>query len=377
MSGTDLVVITPSRGRPRQLNELAHAVAQSTRGRAVVVGLVDVDDPKLAHYRALPCVVVSGTRKSLSGWTNHAAHQLVTTAWSWLTGQREPPRYLASLGDDHRPLTPDWDRKLIAAIEAMDGPGWAYGDDGLQGANMPTAWVQSSELVRGLGWMMLPTCRHFCVDNVVLYLGTEAGRLAYVPDVRIEHLHPVAGKAAWDDTYSAAAIPANVQADRWAFTNWRLGGLAADARTVQSLRFQRREQPVVAMDSDPAAGGNRIQADDGRDEEGRLPEPLDAAYHGDPEAMKYQRPGMPLSQPAGTGPVVSTPVEDGTDVDESAAAQGPAPQPDEEDDDGHGEDEHGDRPPGGLHSSTTAGTLVGAAPAKKAAAKKAAPAKDA
>jgi hypothetical protein len=56
--------------------------------------------------------------------------------------ERDPPRYLASLGDDHRPRTKGWDRRLIDAIESLGGaPGIAYGDDKLQGAALPTAWV--------------------------------------------------------------------------------------------------------------------------------------------------------------------------------------------------------------------------------------------
>lgn len=82
---------------------------------------------------------------------------------------------------------------------------------------------------------------------------------------------------------------------------------------------------MVEINPDPNAGGNRVQADDGRDEHGRLPEPLDSAHwppvEGGPAIIL---PGLPPGQPAGTGPVVSTPVEDtgAVDVDDSAAAQG-------------------------------------------------------
>lgn len=65
---------------------------------------------------------------------------------------------------------------------------------------------------------------------------------------------------------------------------------------------------MVEVNPDPTAGGNRIQPDDGRDAEGRLPEPLDAAHwqSGNPDSPQLEaRPGMPASQPAGTGPVAS------------------------------------------------------------------------
>jgi len=65
---------------------------------------------------------------------------------------------------------------------------------------------------------------------------------------------------------------------------------------------------MVTTDDRPDAGGNTEQPDDGRDEQGRLPEPLDSAHYppvdGGPAIVT---PGLPLSQPAGTGPVISTP----------------------------------------------------------------------
>jgi len=224
----DLVVITPSRDRPRQLNELTHAVWETTGGRADVLGLVDFDDPQRAAYKALPVRIWTGERKSLSGWTNHAALAL-------LDGP-EPPRYLASLGDDHRPRTRDWNLKLTAAIEALPGGvGIAYGNDLLQGGHKPTAWVVSAELVHAVGWMMLPTCGHMYVDDAVLALGQAANRIVYRPDVVIEHLHPAAGKARWDDSYRASNATARYEADRQAFEAWKRDGLAADVAKVKTM----------------------------------------------------------------------------------------------------------------------------------------------
>lgn len=114
---------------------------------------------------------------------------------------------------------------------------------------------------------------------------------------------------------------------------------------------------MVEMNPDPTAGGNRKQPDDGRDAEGRLPEPLDAAHwppvEGGPAIVL---PGMALGQPAGTGPVVSTPLDDAEvpDVEDSAAAQRAAPPAPTE-----------DGPPPGLRTDTGAPGVPGK-PAKMA-----------
>lgn len=230
----DLVVVTPSRGRPRQLNELVHAVGETTAGRVEVIGLVDDDDPQRAAYKALfACDIWTGPRRSLVAWTNFCAAILLDAP----AGDR--PRYLASLGDDHRPRTRDWDRMLIDAIEDLDGPGFAYGNDLFQGPRMPTSWVVSADVVDAVDWMMLPACEHLFVDAAVLALGRAAERIVYCPSVVIEHMHPIAGKADWDESYRASNARGRYAADEAAYQAWLRGGLDADARKIRTLHGRR------------------------------------------------------------------------------------------------------------------------------------------
>jgi hypothetical protein len=209
---------------------MVDAVADTTAGRATVLGLVDRDDPSRLAYQAqtgVGCTVLAGARDTLSALTNRAARRPIAQRFE----------YLASLGDDHVPLTQDWDLDMIEAIRAMPGPGWAYGDDGFQGERCPTAWVQSRVLADELGWMMLPCCAHMFVDNAVLELGRASRRLAYLPDVKIEHQHFVAGKATLDQTYADTNHAAQYGRDGSAFATWRMHRLAEDCRTVTALRY--------------------------------------------------------------------------------------------------------------------------------------------
>lgn len=226
----DLAVIVPSRGRPQQLRELLDAIHDTAETDVrVLVGVDDDDYSALAAYQALAALpgveLRLGVRRSLSAWTNDLADFALTDG--------PPPRYLASMGDDHRPRTKGWDRRLIEAAESIGG-GIAYGDDKFQGGRLPTAWVVGADLVRAVGWMMLPQCAHLCVDNAVLELGRALGRIAYCPDVVIEHLHPAAGKGEVDDSYRETNSAERYAADRAAFERWRdEGGLFADAARVR------------------------------------------------------------------------------------------------------------------------------------------------
>lgn len=90
---------------------------------------------------------------------------------------------------------------------------------------------------------------------------------------------------------------------------------------------------MVTTNDDPKAGGNTDQPDDGRDSDGRLPEPLDSAHVGNPDGPGLDLPGMPASQPAGTGAVVSTPYQDPKDKAAQDARGGNTDQPEPAKDD--------------------------------------------
>jgi hypothetical protein len=109
------------------------------------------------------------------------------------------------MGDDHLPRTQNWDQAFIQALGINTGI--VYGDDLLQGANLPTAFGMSRDLVVELQGMTFPHCVHLFFDNFVKQLGLDLNYLKYLPDVIIEHLHPVAGKAEMDEGYARVNQP--------------------------------------------------------------------------------------------------------------------------------------------------------------------------
>lgn len=226
---TDLAIITPTRGRPERVREMIDAARGNAVGPVHIWLGIDRDDPLGDETIAatLDTSAIRDERRSLSAWTNHLARMALDSP--------DPPRYLASLGDDHRPRTPGWDQRLIDAIEAGGGSGFAYGNDLLQGQAMPTAWVVSADIVQTLGWMMLPGCAHMYVDAAILDLGLRARCITYRPDVIVEHVHPLAGKTGWDASYRETNTEARYAADRAAYEEWLGGGLEQDAAKIRAL----------------------------------------------------------------------------------------------------------------------------------------------
>jgi hypothetical protein len=69
---------------------------------------------------------------------------------------------------------------------------------------------------------------HMYLDDYWLALGSALQRITYLPDVVIEHVHPLAGKAKWDLGYTEVNGPAVYEQDRARYVDW-LDNEAIDA----------------------------------------------------------------------------------------------------------------------------------------------------
>lgn len=107
-------------------------------------------------------------------------------------------KYVGFMGDDHCPRTPKWDARMNAVLEAM-GTGIAYGNDLMQRETLPTAVFMTADIVQTLGYMAPPMLKHLYVDNAWRDWGQGIKRYQYLDDVIIEHMHPQADKAEWDE----------------------------------------------------------------------------------------------------------------------------------------------------------------------------------
>jgi hypothetical protein len=210
----DLVVIVPSRGRPHTVAEMAEAFEQTCTADTQLWFAVDDDDPTAEKYRAARAPIAQGvhvvtsSNASMVDALNRAAVNLSVGA----------PCAIAFMGDDHRPRTVGWDRAYLDALAAQ--PGIVYGNDLIQGPNLPTQCAMSTEVVRALGHMVPPVLTHLYADNYWRDLGKACGCLTYLPDVVIEHLHPVAGKAEVDDGYRRVNAPEMYQRDAAAYETY-------------------------------------------------------------------------------------------------------------------------------------------------------------
>ena len=223
----DLVAVVPSRGRPGNARGLAQAFAETCTGDTRLVFAVDDDDPTLPDYDDLPPLTRCGPWEPMVPKLNKVTASVACGA--------DAPFAVAFMGDDHRPRTKGWDAAMLAVLREM-GTGVVYGDDRLQGENLCTAWAMTSDIIRTLGRMVPAPVEHMFCDNAVMDLAKAAKCLRYLPDVVVEHCHPLAGKADWDPGYWRVNRPEQYQRDGAVYETYLSLQLADDVADVIQLR---------------------------------------------------------------------------------------------------------------------------------------------
>lgn len=217
-----IVIIVPSRGRPKRARSMADSAMRTARTEIRLIVAVDPDDEALGEYRRkVPGVRVLPERLGYTRTLNTIAAEL------W-----DEDCIIGAFGDDVLFETDGWDRIVERTLVT---PGIAFGDDLIHGPNHPTAVFMSSVIARTLGWLALPTTSHQWADDGWKRLGQQAGVLRYMPDVVVEHLHPAVQKAEWDDTYRSVFDDERAKSDYEGFMAWQSDGLERDVALVRSV----------------------------------------------------------------------------------------------------------------------------------------------
>jgi hypothetical protein len=230
LSGNDLLVMVPVRGRREQCERLLKSFRETSE-HADIVFILDPDDE--GTYEGLDwgdaMHAVLAPRGTLADKLNQTATQMATAypALMWT-------------GDDHVFSVPGWDQMMLARLEGMGGHGWVYPATA-RGSDAPEIWLASSSVTEYLGWFFPPFLSHYCGESVVSELGKRAGLLRFCPDAVAEHKHWSRDRSVERDTTYREAEEAHAQADSAAWQQWRASALPFD---VASLR--RQFNPDVA-----------------------------------------------------------------------------------------------------------------------------------
>lgn len=238
----DLAIIVPTRGRPENIRKVISAWDFTNAwDHADMIVIADADDPEIQGYRdviesAAPYHAGADLLLVEMDEWQPMVHKLNLVADVY--AQTRGYFALGFAGDDHLPQTIGWAQRYLTVLREL-GTGMVYGDDGYQGRKLSTEWAVTSDVVRALGRMVPAPVEHMYCDNAMMDLFGAAGALRHLPEIRIEHMHPVAGKAERDEQYDRVNHRDQFSKDRRSYEHWRNLGRAADVALVRDLRKGR------------------------------------------------------------------------------------------------------------------------------------------
>jgi hypothetical protein len=219
-----VVAVIPSRGRPERCMAAVESLwTNATLVDTSIVVAIDRDDPEFSNYlRDFPQGKIGPSVTGIALATEDTGNLVkATNTASLRIAQDDPDCIIGNIGDDQLCRTVGWDKMVR---DAMTEPGFVYGNDLFQGEALPCGGIFiHAAIVNALGWYALPELEHLFIDNVWKDLGEGIGRLTYLPDMVIEHMHPLAGKADWDEGYERANGQPAVDRDRTVYEAWRDG----------------------------------------------------------------------------------------------------------------------------------------------------------
>lgn len=240
-----LVVALPSKARPESVPRMAEAFRYThafDQGAHVVWAIDPRDRMRDLYLTAIlehfgeHATILDAESDGMVGPTNHIGRWLIE---QYGEGSARPFAVM-SMGDDHVPRSDGWADSILLSLAFM-GTGWVYPNDGHRGEKLATAWAQTFDTVRALNRIVPCLTTHLFSDNSIMELARAADCLRYLPQVLIEHMHPLAGKAGRDDSYRRTSSKEMWFHDQARFNRWR-----------SSDRFKRQVEIIRGLIKSPS-----------------------------------------------------------------------------------------------------------------------------
>lgn len=191
-------LLTPTRNRPEGVRRLIQSVCDTADSPVEFVFYVDDDAPYEPHVLKAPQKFNSKvTVKSVVG-----PRITLSDTWNKCADLASGDIFM-QCDDDVAFRSQGWDTKIRAAIEAYkDRLLVVWGRDGVHPPpNCATQLFVHRRWTEILGYFTPPYFSSDWSDTWIYDLGVKIGRTKFLDDVYTEHLHPIAGKAEWDQTY--------------------------------------------------------------------------------------------------------------------------------------------------------------------------------
>jgi len=192
-----IAILVPIRTRLKHLEEMVKTWKETTEGKSQLIFGIDDDDTTYDEFM-----------KQNPQFIYHIAPRRPTLQWLNVLAIEycEEYDYLCFFEDDLRFRTDKWETTVINALDGIGGIGIVYGEDQLNHDRIVGCPFITSNIVKRLGKMVPNSLNFLWADYYWKKLGDGIGRLKYIPEIVIEHLHHSTKKSDPD------AVSANIDA---------------------------------------------------------------------------------------------------------------------------------------------------------------------
>ena len=215
-----ILILCPSRKRNQKHIETYEHWKNNTNGDSDLLFGLDSDDE--SNYTRQDCLYE--VIPKLDGVGINRIINFLATKYA------DKYDYIGFIGDDHRFRTKDFEKQVLETGKKI-----VYGNDLLQGKNLPTACFISSDIIKKLGYISPPTLQHLYIDNFWLELGTGIDSIAYIDEMIIEHCHFSNGKSSVDALYEELNASSMYEKDRTAYEEYKKNQFQNDLEKLYGI----------------------------------------------------------------------------------------------------------------------------------------------
>lgn len=204
-----IAIMCPTRNRKANLEQVYGTWEQTNAGLSVLFPVIDDDNLQEYEPRIKGLEYIIAPKCNMNFATNYAADIL-----------KNDFTHVMFIGDDHLFRTPNWDKIVLEKSAAHGDTGVFYCDDLLQRERLATEVIITSNIIKAIGYFSIPELTHMYMDNYWMILGKSLGKLVYIPEVVVEHMHPSCGKALQDENYARVGAPEIYSHDQQVLQDW-------------------------------------------------------------------------------------------------------------------------------------------------------------
>ena len=194
-------ILTPTRNRPNNCDRFIKSLYETTQytGTLELLFYVDSDDPAKDIYKEIE-----------ERWQNNfwriefVIGEPMSVSKSWnIIAEKSLGDIMIMGNDDLVYKTIRWDTKLLSRLIELNDPYvLTWFEDGINGNRHCAFPVISREWYETLGYFS-PGIFNFGYNDTWVYdIAKRVGKLNFMGDILVEHLHFSAGKSNMDDTYA-------------------------------------------------------------------------------------------------------------------------------------------------------------------------------